>query len=815
MTGPRGFWRDLFVVPTAAILLAIALVGAGCSRSKESAAPAKAAQAETSDSKPKTAREALDQQLNLANVYIKHKEFDKAEALLEKAIAAGGPADMRSAIKLLDQVKTQKNELSDEKPGSNDVGLVAKTQVVPEKTAIEEIDPPTAEQPQTADSPVSANSPTEVTETGNASAETDSTAETHDAEPIANNAVETEMPSDSAPAEPENAPAEADELASTPSDTDAPSSETDLDGPSGSQDPKVVTEQQIRKFEISAKKLKTAKEVLDWYNTFLSNPYLSDGQREKLQAKRAEWEDRAAKRLFRLGTEWVARDRVEKAENDADDLVAQARELLQVENYKEAGKLLKKASQIDQNGIRADFILGLLSSLWEFDEKTASQHFRRVLSRVENHVPALNNLALTQVKGRNWGEAHRHWKTAVEIAPDAAEVTHNIGRLIQEVGKNKIDLKPDLLQKFSTMYAKATASGKGRRTIEATGWLYMPLVLTADEQKREQQQSRPSKSGDRLLAFSTGSGVVIQQNYILTNRHVVDDDTFGPADQVMIVDPSDPDHAHELDAQIVAMAPDVDLAIVRCDTLNAPACPLGGAPQRSEDVIILGFPHTQQLGRDLKTTKGVVTALPDRSHFDMYLFDAEVNPGNSGGPVCSNRGSVFAIATHAYARVGWGNYSGGIPVDINHKFVSQHLQQLQSIETNARELGWKEVDNSVSKSTVMLVTYRRQFAMGLDQRKPAEDATSGSYLEDTTCSACNGLGNKRCPGLGCRRGHVYEREGYEVWVGTRDVRRKETRFHQVKKTCSVCLGRGFVDCPHCVHGNDPNTGKSSGRRKSR
>ncbi|MBW1717431.1 MAG: trypsin-like peptidase domain-containing protein [Deltaproteobacteria bacterium] len=131
---------------------------------------------------------------------------------------------------------------------------------------------------------------------------------------------------------------------------------------------------------------------------------------------------------------------------------------------------------------------------------------------------------------------------------------------------------------------------------------------------------------------SSGSGCVIEGNRILTNAHVVSDQTFI---QVRLHGKS-----KKHPAQVLAVSHEADLALL---TVENPAffhgikpLLLGKLPEVQQDVVVYGFPRG---GDTLSTTKGVISRIEHQrySHSSMDLLaaqlDAAVNPGNSGGPV--------------------------------------------------------------------------------------------------------------------------------------------------------------------------------------
>jgi len=129
----------------------------------------------------------------------------------------------------------------------------------------------------------------------------------------------------------------------------------------------------------------------------------------------------------------------------------------------------------------------------------------------------------------------------------------------------------------------------------------------------------------------TGSGVVIDGNRILTNAHVV---LYASQVQIQANQAGD-----KLSATVVAIAPGIDLAILKLDDnsffATHPAMPRASTlPQIKDAVFAYGFPTG---GTSLSITKGIVS----RIEFAAYnhptaglriQVDAAINPGNSGGP---------------------------------------------------------------------------------------------------------------------------------------------------------------------------------------
>jgi putative serine protease PepD len=149
-------------------------------------------------------------------------------------------------------------------------------------------------------------------------------------------------------------------------------------------------------------------------------------------------------------------------------------------------------------------------------------------------------------------------------------------------------------------------------------------------------------------ATGVGSGVVVSPDgYILTNRHVIEDST---GLSVKLADGT------ELDAELIEVADDTDLALIKVERDGLAAATLGdsSAARVGETAIAIGSP----LGTYTETvTRGIISAL-DRTITvtdeqtrrqttlsGLIQTDAAINSGNSGGPLLNAAGEVIGINT--------------------------------------------------------------------------------------------------------------------------------------------------------------------------
>lgn len=147
----------------------------------------------------------------------------------------------------------------------------------------------------------------------------------------------------------------------------------------------------------------------------------------------------------------------------------------------------------------------------------------------------------------------------------------------------------------------------------------------------------------RLNDEEIGSGFILsEKGYILTNRHVVENDMFAYA--VVIDGKNYPVKKVHLDSK-------TDLAILETDATTYPNLPLGSTDdlRLGEQVIAIGTPFGELPNT---VTTGIVSGLGRNlsesfppGYENIIQTDAAINPGNSGGPLLNTKGEVIGINT--------------------------------------------------------------------------------------------------------------------------------------------------------------------------
>jgi serine protease Do len=139
---------------------------------------------------------------------------------------------------------------------------------------------------------------------------------------------------------------------------------------------------------------------------------------------------------------------------------------------------------------------------------------------------------------------------------------------------------------------------------------------------------------------TVGSGIAVESDgYIVTNAHVIRN-----AKRIEIVLPG---RGRTVDARIVGVAPDIDLALLQADDAHLPAIPMADYDELHQGELVFAFGSPQGLRNSV--TMGIVSAVsrqPDPDNPMVYVqTDAPINRGNSGGPLVNVKGELVGINT--------------------------------------------------------------------------------------------------------------------------------------------------------------------------
>jgi S1-C subfamily serine protease len=181
------------------------------------------------------------------------------------------------------------------------------------------------------------------------------------------------------------------------------------------------------------------------------------------------------------------------------------------------------------------------------------------------------------------------------------------------------------------------------------------------------QASAQTSSTNNL---SIGTGFVVADGLMVTAAHVLRD-----KDSVW-VGPIEP--KRWLRAQVVKIDPLFDLALIAVK-LDAPALSLArwsDVPNGLE-VFVVGFPQPRLQGLSKKITQGLINGnRSDRNEsFDSgyFQFSAEVQQGNSGGPILAPDGLVVGMVQKKLNALSVAEKTNDLPVNVSYGLKSSEI----------------------------------------------------------------------------------------------------------------------------------------------
>ena len=181
---------------------------------------------------------------------------------------------------------------------------------------------------------------------------------------------------------------------------------------------------------------------------------------------------------------------------------------------------------------------------------------------------------------------------------------------------------------------------------------------------------------------STGSGIILSDDgFIVTNAHVVEG---ARRIQVRLTmarvgsgrTPTFEPEVKLLEAKLMGVDRDVDVALIKIDRSGLPHLQLGNSDAVRQGELVMAFGNPR--GLEGSVSMGIVSSTARELHPDDFLAylqtDAPINPGNSGGPLVDAQGHVVGINTFILSQSGG---SEGLGFAIPSNMVSSVYSQLR------------------------------------------------------------------------------------------------------------------------------------------
>jgi S1-C subfamily serine protease len=245
--------------------------------------------------------------------------------------------------------------------------------------------------------------------------------------------------------------------------------------------------------------------------------------------------------------------------------------------------------------------------------------------------------------------------TSLDAAVARSDILHSIDRLLPQAPSIFNDLQTFLNtqgfpQVFSTLTPPSTPSvstptdAETRALADPAAFSTVKVLGTACNNEQE------------------GSGFVVGRGLVVTNAHVVAGEGGGDT-QILV-------GSGAYDATTVLFDPSFDLAVLRTDAPLGPALPISsGLASRGTQAALLGYPENGPLSIGPAGVTDEVTAIGKDIYNNgsvtrsVYALDANVEPGNSGGPLMGPGGQVIGVVfsrSTVYPNVGYALASPGV-----------------------------------------------------------------------------------------------------------------------------------------------------------
>lgn len=211
------------------------------------------------------------------------------------------------------------------------------------------------------------------------------------------------------------------------------------------------------------------------------------------------------------------------------------------------------------------------------------------------------------------------------------------------------------------------------------------------------QEARPNPNARRV---ASGTGFVVAPDRVLTNHHVVDG-----CNRVL---------ARSADGRWLAAVPParvdsaLDLALLSVPGNPGPSLAFRSAPalRRGEGVVAYGYPLAGLLSSDPKLTRGEVNALAGiRNDPNTIQISAEVQPGNSGGPLLDMHGHVVGVVVAKLdsRRVqNVDNVNFAVRNEAAQAFLRRAGVEFRTAESRGQDRSAADVGDIAHRSTVFL-----------------------------------------------------------------------------------------------------------------
>jgi S1-C subfamily serine protease len=472
-------------------------------------------------------------------------------------------------------------------------------------------------------------------------------------------------------------------------------------GASSGAAPDIATDDASQAFRLARSRAEGAESAMAAVAVWQQyvDKYPKSAEIEDAKSELERWKKLATDGAERINGVWVGGEDRRRIIAQADLLTRQAVEMLENKQTLQAVEKLKQAVKIYPNSFLTNFSLGFVS-INENDFDGAAQYFSTSSRLRPQSAEAQNNLAVANISRRRFEVAIDEFLAAAKIQ-DSKEIAEN---LVTALAVAPPDLR-NLPKMKSTIAAASLLQSQYNISGPASDFRFwilpppLPRARPGHEPGPAEPPNQPGPDSGQIGGWSGTGFFITSDGLILTNRHVA------KGAKLLHAQFANGDTAS---LEVVAIDDKYDLAVVRLIDRNrkVPYVHLSpsDSPSDGADCTVMGFPMIDQLGADLKITRGIVSSSSqDQGNGADVLTDAKVNPGNSGGPIVDKFGNVMAVVCMKSLTSGeFDSYGIGISAGHVREFLHRNGIRLEPGSESGPQLSTEDEVKEVKPATVCI-----------------------------------------------------------------------------------------------------------------
>lgn len=402
------------------------------------------------------------------------------------------------------------------------------------------------------------------------------------------------------------------------------------------------------------------------------------------------WEARAKRGEVRLGKEWVPPAVAASAAEAGEELLKKLATMVGLGNYKSFREYLDKASKVDPNSGRADFLLGMAAAFgvgMRADNEKAAKYFTEVIAREPGNGAAWNNLAVCQALSRRFDDALTNFTKAAECLENPQVVVANVGFM---AGARNLTAKQ--AEAFAAVYERLVPEQAGQRMSPPplSGLNFLSPFnqpIAGQLNVADLFVAPPGNALERV-----GGGIVVAPAVVL-----VPADLMFPGGSSVVRSVAEP--TIDRPAEVIATSQGLGITLLRCDGLATEPMALAAAvPAVGSEAIVV--PTAGRGGG--ATTPGKVIEL---DVLPGVFVHAAAGPSSIvGAPLVDAGGRVVGLtATTPQFNQPGAPRAFGTPIERIWPFLKDHLPDLEPAEAADAKKPWDKVASDASQRMVTVV----------------------------------------------------------------------------------------------------------------